>query len=403
MKVSFFIARRYLRYTRKQRNLVSWITRISVTGIAVITAALVIILSAFNGIEQMVTKLYSDYDPAITMRSLKGKTFDSTAVDLKELRAIPGVISLSKAIEETVIIKHGKKWVNAKMVGVDFSFVDASHLRTHIVDGYPDLEENGEPTAVIGASLLDKVDGYISELDGYEELMLYTPLRDASIARLKSPFKVSPLKVVGRMNYNKDINMSDLLVPLYFAEMQLNYDKDITAIYLQVDKKDIPQVKAVLENRFGKKFLVKTAAEKNELIFKTSESEKKIVVLILLFIFVLAAFNLVASLNMLFIEKKENIETMERFGATKQFVFRIFFFEGILIAVKGIIIGLVLGVGVCLLQTHFALLKMPNAANEAFPIILQVKDVLFILATVILLSVLSAYFPVRYLVRKTIA
>ncbi len=351
----------------------------------------------------MVTKLYSDYDPAITMRSLKGKTFDSTAVDLKELRAIPGVISLSKAIEETVIIKHGKKWVNAKMVGVDFSFVDASHLRTHIVDGYPDLEENGEPTAVIGASLLDKVDGYISELDGYEELMLYTPLRDASIARLKSPFKVSPLKVVGRMNYNKDINMSDLLVPLYFAEMQLNYDKDITAIYLQVDKKDIPQVKAVLENRFGKKFLVKTAAEKNELIFKTSESEKKIVVLILLFIFVLAAFNLVASLNMLFIEKKENIETMERFGATKQFVFRIFFFEGILIAVKGIIIGLVLGVGVCLLQTHFALLKMPNAANEAFPIILQVKDVLFILATVILLSVLSAYFPVRYLVRKTIA
>lgn len=351
----------------------------------------------------MVTKLYSDYDPAITMRYLKGKTFDSTAVDLKELRAIPGVISLSKAIEETVIIKHGKKWVNAKMVGVDFSFVDASHLRTHIVDGYPDLEENGEPTAVIGASLLDKVDGYISELDGYEELMLYTPLRDASIARLKSPFKVSPLKVVGRMNYNKDINMSDLLVPLYFAEMQLNYDKDITAIYLQIDKKDIPQVKAVLENRFGKKFLVKTAAEKNELIFKTSESEKKIVVLILLFIFVLAAFNLVASLNMLFIEKKENIETMERFGATKQFVFRIFFFEGILIAVKGIIIGLVLGVGVCLLQTHFALLKMPNAANEAFPIILQVKDVLFILATVILLSVLSAYFPVRYLVRKTIA
>lgn len=351
----------------------------------------------------MVAKLYSDYDPAITMRSLKGKTFDSTAVDLEALRTIPGVISLSKAIEETVIIKHGKKWVNARMVGVDFSFVDASQLRKHIVDGYPDLEENGEPTAVIGASLLDKVDGYISELDGYEELMLYTPLRDASIARLKSPFKVSPLKVVGRMNYNKDINMSDVLVPLYFAETQLNYDKDITAIYLQVDKKDIPEVKSVLESRFGKQFQVKTAAEKNELIFKTSESEKKIVVLILLFIFVLAAFNLVASLNMLFIEKKENIETMERFGATKRFVFQIFFFEGILIALKGIVVGLILGVGVCLLQTHFVLLKMPNAANEAFPIILQVKDVLFILVTVILLSVLSAYFPVRYLVRKTIA
>ena len=351
----------------------------------------------------MVSKLYSDYDPAITMRSMKGKTFDSTTVDLNALRTIPGVVSLSKAIEETVIIKHGKKWVNARMVGVDFSFVEACQLNKHIVDGYPNLEENGEPTAVIGASLLDKVDGYISELDGYEELILYTPLRDASMARLKSPFKVSPLKVVGRMNYNKDINMSDLLVPIYFAELQLNYDTDITAIYFQVAKKDIPAVKSTLEKRFGNKFRVKTAAEKNELIFKTSESEKKIVVLILLFIFILAAFNLVASLNMLFIEKKENIETMERFGATKRFVFQIFFFEGILIAVKGIFIGLILGIGVCLLQVHYGLLKMPNSGNEAFPIILQVKDVLFILVTVILLSVLSAYFPVRYLVRKTIS
>lgn len=351
----------------------------------------------------MVSKLYSDYDPAITMRSMKGKTFDSTTVDLNALRSIPGVVSLSKAIEETVIIKHGKKWVNARMVGVDFSFVDACQLNKHIVDGYPNLEENGEPTAVIGASLLDKVDGYISELDGYEELILYTPLRDASMARLKSPFKVSPLKVVGRMNYNKDINMSDLLVPIYFAELQLNYDTDITAIYFQVAKKDIPAVKSTLEKRFGNTFRVKTAAEKNELIFKTSESEKKIVVLILLFIFILAAFNLVASLNMLFIEKKENIETMERFGATKRFVFQIFFFEGILIAVKGIFIGLILGIGVCLLQVHYGLLKMPNSGNEAFPIILQVKDVLFILVTVILLSVLSAYFPVRYLVRKTIS
>lgn len=350
----------------------------------------------------MVSKLYSDYDPSISMRSLEGKTFDSTALNLDDLRRIPKVISLSKAIEETVIIKHGKKWVNARMVGVDYSFVAACNLSKHLVDGYPYLEENGEPTAVIGASLLDKIDGYISELDGYEELILYTPLRDASIARLKSPFKVSPLKVVGRMNYNKDVNMSDILVPINYAELQLNYGSDITAIYFHVKKEDVESVKGVLETRFGKTFQIKTAAEKNELIFKTSESEKKIVVLILLFIFVLAAFNLVASLNMLFIEKKENIETMERFGATKQFIFQIFFFEGILIALKGILFGLILGVGVCFLQMQFGLLQMPNSNGEAFPIILQVKDVLFILVTVALLSVLSAYFPVRYLVRRTI-
>lgn len=350
----------------------------------------------------MVSKLYSDYDPAISMRSLEGKTFDSTAVDLADLRETPGVISVSKAIEETVIVKHGKKWINARMVGVDYSFVDACQLSHHMVDGDPYLEVNGEPTAVIGAGLLEKIDGYISETEGYEELVLYTPLRDASMTRLKSPFKVSPLRVVGRMNYNKDVNMSDLLVPINYAEVQLNYGPDITALYFHIKKEDIESVKAILESRYGQKFKVKTAAEKNELIFKTSESEKKIVVLILLFIFVLAAFNLVASLNMLFIEKKENIETMERFGATKQFIFRIFFFEGVLIALKGIVVGLVLGVGVCLLQMKFAFLQMPNSGGEAFPIILQVKDVLFILGMVILLSVLSAYFPVRYLVKRTI-
>ncbi|MNY04164.1 Lipoprotein-releasing system transmembrane protein LolE [compost metagenome] len=271
-----------------------------------------------------------------------------------------------------------------------------------MVDGYPYLEENGEPTAVIGAGLLDKIDGYISEVDGYEELTLYTPLRDASIARLKSPFKVSPVKVIGRMNYNKDVNMSDLLVPISYAEIQLNYDTDITALYLHTDKENIPSVKRELESKFGKKFQIKTAAEKNELIFKTSESEKKIVILILLFIFVLAAFNLVASLNMLFIEKKENIETMERFGVTKQFVFKIFFFEGILIAFIGIVIGLIFGVGICLLQNQYGLLTMPNSGGEAFPVILRTKDVVFIFFAVTVLSALSAYFPVRYLVRKTI-
>lgn len=371
-------------------------------GIAVITAALVIILSAFNGIEQMVSKLYSDYDPAITMRSLEGKTFDSTTVNLQELRKVPGVISVSKAIEETVIVKHGKKWINGRMVGVDYSFVDACNLSDHMVDGSPYLEENGEPTAVIGAGLLEKIDGYISEAGEYENLMLYTPLRDASMTRLKSPFKVSPLKVVGRMNYNKDVNDSDILVPINYAELQLNYGSDITALYLHIQKENIESVKEILDSKYGKKFAIKTAAEKNELIFKTSESEKKIVVLILLFIFVLAAFNLVASLNMLFIEKKENIETMERFGATKKFIFQIFFFEGILIAFKGIVIGLVLGVGICLLQMEFSLLEMPNSGGEAFPMILRVKDVIFILGMVILLSVLSAYFPVRYLVKKTI-
>lgn len=377
-----------------------WITRISVLGIAVITAALVILLSAFNGIEQLVNQLYTSYDPAIVVRSEQGKTFDSTLVNLDKLRKLPGVISLSKAVEETVIIKRENKWVNARMVGVETSFLTACDIENHMVDGYPSLEENGVPTAIIGASLLDKLDGYISDVDGFDQLQLYTPLRDASISRLKSPFKITPIKTVGRMNYNKEVNGTDILVPFDFAQEQLNYQRDITAIYLDVAPAKREELKAEIKQLLGASYTVKTAAEKNELIFKTSQSEKKIVFIILIFIFILAAFNLVASLNMLFIEKRDNIQTLKQLGSDKQLIFKIFFYEGLLISAKGILGGLILGIGICLIQLKFHILTMPNTPTEGFPIVMNAVDILKILITVSLLSVSLTYLPVRYLVKK---
>jgi lipoprotein-releasing system permease protein len=379
--------------------LVTWISLISVVGISLITAALVILLAAFNGIESMVNKLYSEYDAGITIRSNQGKTFDSTTVNISELRQMDHVKSISKAIEETVILKNQKKWVNARMVGVDFSFLEACSIDKHMVDGFPSLEENGNPTGIIGATLLDKIDGYISALDGYQELMLYAPLRDASIGRRKSPFKISPIRVVGRMNYNKDVNASELLVPIDYARIQLDYDQDITALYVDVEQQFAAEVKANLTRKLGSNFKVKTAAEKNELIFKTSESEKKIVVLILLFIFILAAFNLVASLNMLYVEKAENMQTMVYFGAEPKHIFLIFFFEGLLISFVGILIGLTLGAGVCLAQDYGHFLLMPGTFDP-FPIILNWSDLIWIFFMVFGLSTLMSYFPVRYLVKK---
>lgn len=367
----------------------------------IISASLVVLLSAFNGIESMVEKLYSEYDADISVRSSAGKTFDSTTVDLGALRKMDGVIAVSKAIEETVILNNRKKWVNAKMVGVDFNFVNSCNLTNHLVEGFPDLEENGNPTAVIGATLLDKLDGYISQLDGYQELKLYAPLRDASIAKRKSPFFISPIKVVGRMNYNKDVNMSDILVPLTYAQTVLNYDKDLTAIYLSVDKSKLSEVKSAIQEKLGQKFIIKTAAEKNELIFKTSESEKKIVILIGLFIFILAAFNLVASIYMLYIEKSENIQTMRNFGATVKQVFAIFFFEGILISLIGVVLGLGIGVGVCEIQMQTKAILMPGTM-DAFPIILRGLDLFWIALMLVTLSVIMSFIPVRILVKRSL-
>jgi lipoprotein-releasing system permease protein len=377
------------------------ITIISVVGIAITTAALVILIAAFNGIEGMVERLYSAYDAPITIRSNEGKTFKESTIDLQAIGKVPGVGIVSRAVEETVILKHQKKWVNARMVGIDGSYLLTCNIEKHVVDGYPSLEENGRPTAIIGATLLDKLDGYISELDGYEQLTLYTPLREASISRRKSPFRTSELRVTCRMNYNREVNAQYVLVPLEFAQDQLNYDGELTSLYLGLDKgADAFDVKERLQTLLGDGFIVKTAAEKNELIFKTSQSEKRVVIIILVFVFILAAFNLIASLTMLFIEKKENITTMMHFGASRSFIFRIFFIEGLLISARGIVIGIVLGAGVCMAQIFGAFLKMPNSGGEAFPIEFTFQDGLLIIGLVSLLSTLTSFFPVYYLVRK---
>ena len=161
-------------------------------------------------------------------------------------------------------------------------------------------------------------------------------------------------------------------------------------------------IKGHVQGVVGADFKVKTSYEKNELVYQTSKSEKLIVLIILLFIFILAAFNLVASLTVLFVEKLEDIKTMLSFGASKQFLFRVFFYEGLLIAVKGIFFGVLLGYFVCFLQIQFELITMPNSGGEPFPIRISLKDGALIIFLVSLLSIILSYLPVKYLIKKNV-
>lgn len=381
--------------------MVHWITNVSVIGIAAITTALIILVGAFNGIESMVERLYSDFDPDIIVRSEKGKTFSEELIKMDALLTVPGVFRVHRAVEETVYLKHQKKGTNARMLGVDSLFLSDCNMSKHLVEGSAAFSINGRPAAIAGAGVLNAVDGYISTLDGTEEIQLYSPLRDASISRRKSPFKVLPLAVVGSMNFNREVNNEYILMPLELAREQLNYDKDLTALFISLKPGFNPQqVQQAIKDKLGNGFSVKTAAEKNELIFKTSQSEKKIVIVILVFVFILAAFNLIASLTMLYIEKSDNIETFYRIGAKRSFVFSIFFTEGMLIAIKGIAYGVILGVGVCLVQWQWAVLEMPNSGGEAFPIAFTWNDGFLIAGLVMGLSAIMSFAPVYYMVYK---
>ena len=203
------------------------------------------------------------------------------------------------------------------------------------------------------------------------------------------------------MNYNREVNTEFIVIPIALAKEMLEYEKDITSIFIDVaEGYENDFVKEELKVFLGNEFIVKTNYEKNELIYKTSKTEKLIVLIILLFIFILAAFNLVASLTMLFIEKMENIKTMISLGANRKLIFRIFFFEGLMISLKGILIGLVLGYLICLVQIHGNVLQMPNSGGESFPIKILISDSILILILVTSLSLLASYLPVKYLIKR---
>jgi lipoprotein-releasing system permease protein len=371
-----------------------------VVGIAVTTAALVILLSAFNGIESMVEKLYSDFDSDVVVRSANGKTFNEYQIDFDKLLAVEGVKNVSRAVEEVVVLKKEKKWVNAHLIGVESVFLEMSKMKDHIVDGFPTLNENGEDLALVGATLLDNLGGYIPKT-GYENLILYAPKRDAKVRLGSNPFTTRIVKLSARMNFNKEVNAEYVIVPLRLSRELLNYQDDITSLLVESKEKyNNETVKKNIATFLGKDFSVKTNYEKNELIFKTSKTEKIIVLFILVFIFILAAFNLVASLTMLFIEKMDNVKTMISFGADKNTIFKIFFYEGMMISFKGVIFGLLLGYIICFVQLGGEVLQMPNSGGEPFPIQLTIKDGVLILLLVSGLSFLASYLPVKYLMRR---
>lgn len=401
MNVSRFIARRYFK-AKKSRNVINLITNISVVGITISTAALVILLSAFNGIEDLVIRLYSDFDPSITIRSSKAKTFNQHFIDTSQIYDVEGVEHVSRALEEVVILKHENKWVHAKMIGVDPVFVEMADIEGHLVDGNPYLYVNNIPYAIFGANLLGKLDAYVPTSSvRTEKITFNVPLREGKLRPGKKPLNVRQIQVSSRMNYNREVNSEYVVVGYNIAKEMLEYNDDISAYYVGIEEgANEKSVKKRIEQFLGEDFTVKTSFEKNELIFKTSQSERMIVYLILVFIFILSSFNLIASIAMLFVEKKNDIGTLFSMGADRNTIFKIFFFEGLMIVSRGILIGLALGYMVCFVQIYFEAVGMPSAPGEPFPMKTTWSDAFFITFSVAVLGFIVSYLPTKVLINR---
>lgn len=366
----------------------------------VITAALVIILSAFNGIEKMIEKMYSEFDSDITIVAKDRKRFQTNELNWKLLEKNPDIRRFSKAIEEMVVLRHEKKWVNATLIGFEPNYLQSIEINEHLWAGNAQFQEGKLAYGIIGVGLTDKLQLAFSKGGSSESILLYVPKRNVKIGMGRSPFFVERVLIAGAMNYNREVNEDKLLWPLEKVQQLLNDDQNLTHVYIEV-KEDTKKntVKTQLQQQLGSTFEVKTNFEKNELIFQTSQSEKMVVIVILIFVFVLASFNLVASLTMLYIEKESNLKTLLSIGLSEKDIFRLFFYEGLLISGIGIGLGLSLGYLLCWLQIQFHLFLIPGP-NTPFPMRISLGDFLTIFLSVSSLSVLFSYIPTYFLVRK---
>ena len=408
MNTPYFIAKRYL-FSKKSQNVINIISGISIFGITIATAAMVIVISAFNGVEGLVVSLFNAFEPDLKIESTVSKTFPLTIIP-NEILDDNTLEYHSKIIEETVIFKHYEQFAFGKIKGVEPDYLKMVDMPNQILEssvgfGGLELTKDDRNFGFAGYIIFQNLGGYIYDIPNeFESLTIYSPKRNQKIRRQSTKaFNTTQLPIAGVFSFNNKVNENYVIIPIELASEILEYETDISAIELQyLENVNLEKKKQNIKKVLGPDFSVKTAYEQNELIYKTSKSEKWMVIVLLGFIFFLGTFTMVASITMLIIEKRKNIFTLRAMGATSTQLRKVFFLEGILINGIGILLGLLLGLVVCYSQIYFGWLEMDGGMVENFPVLVKLSDIFLILIITTLIGTVTAYLPSKILIQKAI-
>jgi lipoprotein-releasing system permease protein len=392
-----FIARRYL-FAKKSQQAINIISGISVVGITFCVAAMIIILSAINGLEGLVEEIYGSFDADIRITSAEGKTFDARTVSKEKLKNISGVEMMSETVEEICILKSGDQWVHAVMKGVDEEYLKMSLNDSLLISGRADLGGENHAYIISGKGVADRLNLY-NMTPGM--LKIYAPVRSRKFTPTTRMFEEGFFDVAGIFSVNPEYDYKYIILRKELAQQMMEYGTHITAIEISLSENADPvQIKNTITELLGSGFQVKTKYEQNELMYQVNQSEKWFAFSMLVFVLVLAAFNIMASLTMLIIDKKNDVMILKSMGATSSDIRNIFFFEGFFINLFGGILGILIGVGVTFLQMKFHLVGMEGTIIDYYPVVFMWKDLIFVLAALLVVGSISAWLPVRFLVKK---
>lgn len=396
MNLPFFIARRYL-FAKKSHNVINIISAISALGMAIGTAALIIILSIYNGFDELVKSTLSNVEPDILVSPSKGKVFAPDSMALEKLWEDPAISSVSRVLQENVFIDYEGRQSVAKAKGVDHEYEASSPLPGNIVQGYFALHKGELPQMVAGLGVANRLGINANFLSKAE---IFFPMRDKQISLVNpmASIKTVRVKPSGIFTVNQSVDDELVLLPIEVMRELLAYDEEISALEIRLENPSEKAVRKEIKNikkTLGTDFIVQDRFQQNTSLYKMMRYEKAAIFLILIFIIIIIAFNVFGSLTMLIIEKKNDIETYRSMGATDKLIRNIFTLEGWLISLSGLAAGLVAGIAFALLQQKFGFIKMPgNFLVNAYPVILQWSDILATVIGVALIGYLIALLPV---------
>lgn len=397
MSVSLFFARRYL-FSKKSKNAINYITAVSVILIALVSLALTITMSVFNGLSDVISSMFNMFDPEIKITAKTGRVFSMDSVENK-LQQNTDIYAFTPILEDDALFTYGDKQLIGKIKGVGDSYTKTCDVDSIVVAGEFVLEQAGIHYASVGQGVAHKLSVGLMFRD---VLHIYAPERSKRASFVPNDeYNETYAYARSIFSVQMDIDNEYIITSLQLAQELWKYtNNEVSSIEIRVNKNaDIQKVTQELQKSLGDDFSVKDREKQHEFMYKVTQGEKFVTFLIITLILIIASFSIIGSLSMLIIDKQRDINILRSMGADSKVIKRIFILEGWLISALGAIIGVILGVVICIIQEQFGIVKLPGAsANfivQAYPVKVLYGDVLAILFVVLLVGFLTAYFPVR--------
>lgn len=365
--------------------------------------SMVIVLSVMNGFESIITKMYNSFNPDFRIEAIKGKTIDISTFPIDKIAAIKGIASYSEIIEENALLRYKNKQQIVTIKGVDQNFTKVSNIKSKVVEGKYLLQMREANFMVIGYGIFDKMEMGINDFKS--PISVYIPKRDNTVTLDPTEaFNSEQVFASGAFSIQEEFDTKYAIIPLRLAKKLLDYKSEVTAIEIAISNpENSDKIQKQIKQFIGDNYQIKNRFEQQEILYKIIKSEKFAIFLILSFIILIAAFNLIGSISMLILEKKKDIVILRSLGASENLIQQIFLAEGLLISLAGAFLGLVLGGLISFIQQRFGIIQLQGSGTfiiDAYPVVIQLADFLKVALIVTVIGFIAAWFPINKIKKR---